>query len=102
MVWSDTDLYDHTNFSSYPRFAINGIHAALRDGHLDGYLTKEDVEAGVAELKVAYLGESVEGDALQMKIWKLPEDRTFVCSVEKNSQVINQVTLTFHVPSFTK
>ena len=47
--------------------------------------------------KIAYLGESVEGDVLRVKVW-CPEglERTVMCSMEKEGQVVNQVTLTFH------
>lgn len=99
VAWSDTDIYNHTNFSSYPRFAINAVHDALKNKHLEGWLTKSDVEAGVAEIRLSYLGESLEGDLLHVKTWKvLGKERTVMCSIEKNNQVINQVMLTFHKP----
>ena len=39
----------------------------------------------------------MEGDVLRVKVW-CPEglERTVMCSMEKEGQVVNQVTLTFH------
>nr|KAG5705693.1 hypothetical protein BaRGS_026632 [Batillaria attramentaria] len=63
--WSDTDNYNHTNFASYPRFALDAIHDALSQGLLPESLSEKDIAAGVAEVKISYIGEAVEGDMLQ-------------------------------------
>ncbi|KAK7495671.1 hypothetical protein BaRGS_00013118 [Batillaria attramentaria] len=95
--WSDTDNYNHTNFASYPRFALDAIHDALSQGLLPESLSEKDIAAGVAEVKISYIGEAVEGDMLQVHVW-CPEktERTVVCSMNKEGQLINQVTLIFH------
>ena len=97
IAWSDTDNYKHTNFSSYLRFAIDAVHDALKQGKLQSQISEAEVSSGTAVAKVAYLGESVEGDVLRVKVW-CPEglERTVMCSMEKEGQVVNQVTLTFH------
>lgn len=96
IAWSDTDFYKHTNFASYPRFALDAVHDALRHERLNGLLSEADFSSGVSQVKMAYLGESIEGDALRIQVW-CPEstERTVVCSMEKEGQTINQVTLTF-------
>ena len=97
IAWSDTDNYKHTNFASYPRFAVDAVHDALRLGKLQGKISEAEISSGVALAKMAFLGESEEGDVLTVKVW-CPESlqRTVVCSMEKGGQVVNQVTLTFH------
>ena len=56
--------------------------------------------SGVSEVKVAYLGESAEGDVLQVRLWcPLDEKRTVTCSMTKEGgQPVCQVTLTFQQP----
>jgi hypothetical protein len=46
---------------------------------------------------MVYLDESAEGDSLFIQVW-CPEntERTVVCSMDKQGQTINQVTLTFY------
>ncbi|XP_076455805.1 uncharacterized protein LOC143290338 [Babylonia areolata] len=95
IAWSDTDMYRHTNYSNYVRFAVDAVHDALHLGRLDGALTEKDVRAGVRQLRVVYLGESVEGDVLRVQVWRGDGDRCVVCSMEKEGQVINQVTLSY-------
>ena len=96
IAWSDTDNYKHTNFASYPRFALDAVHDALRQGRLEGRISAGEVSAGIATVKIAYLGESAEGDLLTVKVW-CPEssERTAVCSMEKEGQAVNQTTLIF-------
>lgn len=90
-------MYQHTNFASYIRFAVDAVQEGLRQGAFGGHLTQEDVRAGTAEVSVSYIGESVQGDVLHVHMWCPPgTNRTVVCSMEKEGQVINQVTLTYH------
>lgn len=90
-------MYQHTNFASYIRFAVDAVQEGLRQGAFGGHLTQEDVRAGTAEVSVSYIGESVQGDVLHVHMWCPPgTSRTVVCSMEKEGQVINQVTLTYH------
>ena len=51
------------------------------------------------QMKLAYIGECVEGDTLTIKVW-CPEntERTVICSMEKDNKRINQVTLSFYHP----
>ncbi|KAK7092927.1 uncharacterized protein [Littorina saxatilis] len=99
IAWSDTDNYNHTNFASYPRFAVDAVHDAVRLGKLEGHLSQAEISSGISQVKTAYLGECVEGDVLKIQVWSVEGyDRTVLCSMEKDGQVINQVTLTFHGP----
>ena len=56
--------------------------------------------SGVSEVKVAYLGESAEGDVLEVRLWcPLDKKRTVTCSMDKEGgQPVCQVTFTFHQP----
>ena len=65
---------------------------------LDGSLTEAEVRSGVSEVKLAYLGESDEGDVLQVRLWCPGSgERTVVCSMTKGEETpVCQVTLTFN------
>ncbi|KAK7495668.1 hypothetical protein BaRGS_00013115 [Batillaria attramentaria] len=97
VAWSDVDDNDHTNFTSYVRFAVDALHHASKTGLLDGCLTKADISAGASEVKVAYLGESGDGDVLHVHVWcQRDVDRTVVCSMDRDTEPVCQVTLSFH------
>jgi hypothetical protein len=63
---------------------------------LQNRVTEDHLASGVSEVKVAYLGESVEGDVLDIEVW-CPEENTAVCSMTKEGKVICQVTLTYNL-----
>ena len=76
---------------------MDAVHDALRLDKLGEHLSAKDISAGISQVKMSYLGESVEGDVLQVKVWSMEGcERTMMCSMEKEGQVINQVMLSFY------
>ncbi|CAG5117187.1 unnamed protein product [Candidula unifasciata] len=49
--WSDTDHYQHTNFTSYARFSIDALHAAIRmeNGNTENSRSNKDSPATNAD-----------------------------------------------------
>ncbi|CAL1536199.1 unnamed protein product [Lymnaea stagnalis] len=107
--WSDTDNYNHTNFASYVHWAINAIHAAIREEEkakglkstvsadqlpssaLNG-INKDIVSNGLKDVQICYLNESLEGQALNVHVWQQDnlEHKVFT-SIERGEDDICQL-----------
>ncbi|XP_059174205.1 uncharacterized protein LOC131954494 [Physella acuta] len=101
IVWSDTDNNNHTNFTSYVNFAVNALHAATGQTNnsstacvLHG-VSKDTLPNGLKELQVRYLGESQDGEGLNVHIWQEEHDDTVLCSIERDETVLCQVKLVY-------
>lgn len=71
--WSDTDFYEHTNWTSYVKYCIDAANACCIKGQLR-QISKETVkESQVKTLRVRYSGESILGDTLKIYAWETPE-----------------------------
>ena len=62
-------------------------------------ITEADLCAGISQVRIAYIGECVEGDTVVVKICR-PDggQRSLLFSMETSGRMINQLSLSFHPP----
>ena len=115
VMWLDTDINNHTNFSAYVVYAINAIHyafllkksensTAAKDNSLwsgdlsclDGF-SEETVLNGLKDAKICYIKECREGDEVCVHLWKSVEDdyKIFVSLETPSSNRLCQITLEY-------
>ncbi|XP_067686904.1 uncharacterized protein [Haliotis asinina] len=94
--WSEIDLYNHVNWTSYVLYSINALHHGIKEGVLRG-INKEVVKNGVQRMQMAYFGECVEGDQLTVYFWEVEDQpRTVYFDMERDGRTVFQNTLTYH------
>lgn len=100
--WSDIDQYNHTNYTSYSKFAVDSMQAALhkqeKDGRVEGLkdLTFDFVDNGLKQLNICYLQQSLMGDTLDVHVWQEEGDsHTIICSMHLGESHICQVFLEY-------
>jgi len=105
--WSDTDAYNHTNYSSYLTFAEDAVFSAIRlklsgsdnaahSVHLIS-LTEDIIKRGKKQLLISYQNESLEGQDLTVHLWQTPEEGDCIvrCSIERDDNKICQIVIEY-------
>ncbi|XP_046563624.1 uncharacterized protein LOC124272484 [Haliotis rubra] len=94
--WSETDLYNHVNWTSYVVYSIDALRHGIKEGVLRG-MNKEVVKNGIQRMQMAYFGECVEGDQLTVYFWEVKDQpRTVYFDIERDGTSVFQNTLTYH------
>lgn len=95
VVRSDIDGNQHTNWSCYVRFALDGLYHNVKHKLIKHF---DDVERrGLKRMELLYSGESFDDDVLDVFVWADVDDHNKICvHIEKLSQFLFQGTFTFH------
>lgn len=94
VVRSDLDAYNHTNWTCYVRFALDGLYHNVKHGKLEMF---NDIDRrGLQSMELLYAGESFDDDTLNVFVWGSEEDsyRARV-HIEKDENLIFQGTFSF-------
>lgn len=92
---SDLDGNNHTNWSCYVRFALDGLYHHVKHGFVTGFLDLE--KRGLQRMELLYSGESFDDDALDVFVWNDPEDANQVRThIEKEGTLLFQGTFKYH------
>ncbi|XP_041371430.1 uncharacterized protein LOC121384985 isoform X2 [Gigantopelta aegis] len=84
VMWTDTDNYNHTTWTSYVQFCINAMHDGIKKGFYKN-VSKEVVQMGLRKIRMGFTGENLEGDELIVHSWESAEDNTAVCFEIENT-----------------
>lgn len=98
VVRSDLDGNNHTNWSCYVRYSLDGLYYNVKQGKLH---TFHDVERrGLQSMELLFLGESFDDDTLDVYVWQEEEDGYKVrVHIEKENNLIFQGTYSFFEPT---
>jgi len=93
---SDQDWNNHTNWSCYVRFALDGLHHHVKHGLVSGF---SDLEMrGIKRMELSYSGQSFDGDSLDVFVWNDDVDVNKVRThVEKDGKLIFQGTFEYYM-----
>ena len=118
--WTDTDQYKHTNFTTYARWALDALHAALRmkdesqhklsnapngtdEKYPDQteacvalpYITNEILTGGLHKMQVTYMKECLEGECVETHVWQEDggEKELVLFSVVKDGEDVCQMKM---------
>ncbi|ESO85703.1 hypothetical protein LOTGIDRAFT_229494 [Lottia gigantea] len=97
VAWSDTDNYNHTTSASYPRFAVDAIHHASSSNFLK-IISENHFKAGVKRVEMSFLGESAEGDLLEICVWEDQQKPIAYCEFLRGGETIHQSSVEYHTP----
>lgn len=92
---SDIDGNNHTNWSCYVRFALDGLYHNVKHKLIK---IMDDLEKrGLKKMELLYSGESFDDDVLDVYVWPDTEDHTRVYAhIDKLNHFLFQGTFTFH------
>jgi len=86
---SDQGVYNHTNWSCYVRFALDGLHHHVKHGLVSGFPDLE--KRGIKRMELSYSGQSFDGDSLDVFVWNDANDVNKVGThIEKDGKLIFQ------------
>ncbi|KAL3835940.1 hypothetical protein ACJMK2_021401 [Sinanodonta woodiana] len=89
VVWSDTDNNNHTNYASYIRYAIDAAHFISKQGEIDEI--KDMLNNGISKLEILHLGESTEGDILDIFMWAVQSTQNkLIVQMDKGDNTVFQ------------
>jgi acyl-CoA thioesterase FadM len=90
VVWSNMDLYRHTNQAVYIQYCMDAIMDASKRPEYSSQLPKDIAAVKMRTMHMLYLGETVPGDALDIYVWTEPDNKTLVikCIVEKRGKPV--------------
>ncbi|KAK3104495.1 hypothetical protein FSP39_003385 [Pinctada imbricata] len=91
--WSDLDLNIHATWSTYVMMTINAASLLVKDGHLRHF--RENKLRGLHKLQLQFLGESIEGDELDVYVWEETETHIMNSDVCKKGKSIFQGSFEF-------
>ncbi|KAK3105016.1 hypothetical protein FSP39_015219 [Pinctada imbricata] len=77
--WSDLDFNVHATWYTYVLMTINAASLLVKDGQLRHF--RENKSRGLYKLQLQFLGESVEGDELDVYVWEDTETYIMKCDV---------------------
>ena len=86
--WTDTDSQNHASWDSYINMTLNATSRLAKEGSVR-YFRKNKL-AGLHKLQLQYLGESVDGDELEVYVWEIKQTNTMISDVCKNGRIIFQ------------
>ncbi len=96
VTWTETDMYQHVNWASYVVYSVDALHHGLKKGVFSN-MTKAIVRNGIKLMRMAYFGECVEGDELEVYFWEVDDQLRTVCfDIQKDGASVFQNTLTYH------
>ncbi|XP_041371622.1 uncharacterized protein LOC121385150 [Gigantopelta aegis] len=85
VCWSDTDNYNHINWTTYVSYCVNyAIHDGIRKAFFKN-VNKDVVKRGLRKISVGIGGENREGNKLTVHSWESAEDNTTVCCEIENA-----------------
>ncbi|CAL1536200.1 unnamed protein product, partial [Lymnaea stagnalis] len=112
--WSDIDYNNHSTFTSYVHWAINAIHATIREedeakglkstfgadqrpsSALNG-INKDIITNGLKDVQICFLSESLEGQVLNVHVWQQHNlAHAVFTSIERDSEVICQIKFEYN------
>ncbi|XP_053401603.1 uncharacterized protein LOC123549075 isoform X2 [Mercenaria mercenaria] len=94
VVRSDLDGNNHTNWTCYVRFALDGIYHNAKHGKLDKF--KDIDRRGLQSMELLFSGESFDEDKLEVYVWQEDGDEYKVrVHIEKEKNFIFQGTFSF-------
>ncbi|KAL5004568.1 hypothetical protein ScPMuIL_018024 [Solemya velum] len=97
VAWSDTDFNNHTNWTSYLRFAVDGGHHCSDEGFLPNF--EKNYKVGIKNIQIRYAGESHEGDILDVYVWQDDEKSELLyVDIHRGKESIFQTTIEFLQP----
>lgn len=96
--WSDTDTYKHTNYLSYIRFCLDAAMDGIVDGQFQKF-TGDILQYHVKSIQLAYKGESLARDTLDITVWEDAINAYILhFDVKKDKNTIFQSTMEFYEP----
>lgn len=94
VTWTYTDGYEHANWTSYARYAVDSAHLCSKEGILKNF--EENIKNGVSNIQLHYYGESVQGDYLDIHTWEDSEDsKKLYFDISKDEKSIFQCIMYF-------
>lgn len=94
VTWTFTDAYNHANWTSYARYAIDCAHLCSKKGTLKHF--EENYKNGLSCVQLHYYGEALEGEFLDVYAWEDPEDtKKLYFDINKNGNSIFQCIMFF-------
>ncbi|XP_060554438.1 uncharacterized protein LOC132715451 isoform X2 [Ruditapes philippinarum] len=94
VVRSDLDGNNHTNWSCYVRYALDGAYHNAKHGKLDSL--KDIDKRGLQSMELLFSGESFDDDKLQVYAWQQEGDGDQIrVHIEKDGNFIFQATLRY-------
>ncbi|XP_063440373.1 uncharacterized protein LOC134721359 [Mytilus trossulus] len=94
VTWTYTDGYEHANWTSYARYAIDSAHLCSKEGILKQF--EENIENGVSKIELHYYGESLQGEYLDIYTWEDSEDsKKLYFDISKDEKSIFQCIMYF-------
>lgn len=94
VTWTFTDNYNHTNWTSYARYAIDAAHLCSKQGSLKHFT--DNIKKGISKIQLHYYGESLEGEYLDVYTWEDREDSTkLYVDINKDNNSIFQCIMYF-------
>lgn len=116
-MWLDTDEYNHTNFSSYIRFAVNGLRRAIqlmewtdeigpknkdeivltKQAHLClPHISTKILKNGTKKVDVNFSKDCRQGDILDVHLWQeFGQALTVFCLIELKGQALCHIHLQY-------
>ncbi|GFS05558.1 hypothetical protein ElyMa_004684800 [Elysia marginata] len=110
--WTDTDQYNHTNFTTYVLWAVDALHAGLRMKASDApsgseaadqakalaalpSISREMLDQGLHKMQVTYMRECLEGESIETHVWQEEggEKELVLFSVVKNGEDVCQMKM---------
>ncbi|XP_052806335.1 uncharacterized protein LOC128235562, partial [Mya arenaria] len=105
VMYSDTDSYQHCNWTSYMKFSYDSMMDHLIRGGGYDWVTLDDVKAGIRDVDILYRSEAMLGDTLTVQSWSTRGDK---CENKEKSLLFNvlnvgtscfQAKMTFFSPN---
>ena len=95
VVHSDIDSNKHTNFGCYVRYGLDALYHNVNHGFIN---TLPNLgKMGMKRMELFYMGQSFEGDVLDVFVWPDSDDDLKVhVHIEKTGQLIFQSTFEYH------